>query len=140
MLSVLVAVVLHDYHVSPTGDDANPGTAERPWKSLARVNALDLEPGDRVLLEGGKVFPGGLVLGAEDGGTREKPVTIGSYGTGRAVIEAEETAVLVRNAGGVVVRDLVFRGSRKGDGVRFANELPGAAKLDFVRIENVEAS
>jgi hypothetical protein len=140
VLAFAAAILLQDYHVSPAGDDSNPGTAERPWKSLARVNAADLRPGDRVRLEGGKVHRGGLVLEAEDAGTREKPVAVGSYGTGRAVIEAEETAVLVRNAGGVVVRDLVLRGSRKGDGVRFANELPGAAKLDFVRIENVEAS
>lgn len=140
MLALLAAALLHDYHVSPSGSDAYSGTADLPWKTLAKVNALDLEPGDRVLLEGGKVFKGGLVLDASDAGTRGKPVTIGSYGTGRAILESEDTAVLVRNAGGVVVRDLVLKGARKGDGVRFENDLPGAAKLEYVRIENVEAS
>ncbi len=137
---LLILAALHDYHVSPRGHDGYPGTADLPWKTLAKVNSIDLEPGDRVRLEGGKVFKGGLVLEASDAGTREKPVTIGSYGTGRAVIEAEETAVVVRNAGGVVVRDLVLKGARKGDGVRFENDLAGGKKLEFVRIENVEAS
>jgi hypothetical protein len=140
MLAVAAVLLLRDYHVGPSGDDANPGTAERPWRTLTRVNAVDLEPGDRVLLEGGAVFRGGLVLEAEDAGTRERPVVVGSTGRGRAVLEAPGTAILVRDAGGMIVRDLVLRGSRKGDGLCVVNELPGAAKLDFVRIENVEAS
>lgn len=140
MILLATALLLDDFHVSPSGDDLHPGTVERPWRTTARVNAQVLRPGDRVLLEGGRTFRGGLVLDAADAGTRERPVTIGSYGAGRARIEADGDGVVVRNAGGVVVRDLVLAGARKGDGVRFENDLPGARKLESVRIENVEAA
>ncbi len=42
-----------DYHVSPAGRDADPGTAAAPWQTIAKVNTVDLQPGDRVLYEGG---------------------------------------------------------------------------------------
>lgn len=140
MIPILVLAALHDYYVSPSGHDEYLGTMQQPWKTPARVSRAELKPGDRVLFEGGKTFKGGLVLDASDAGTREKPVTIGSYGEGKAVLEVEETAILVKNAGGIVVRDLILRGARKGDGVRFENDRPGAVKLELVRIENVEAS
>lgn len=40
------------YFVDPAaGDDANAGTAEnKAWKSLARINALKLAPGDKVVI------------------------------------------------------------------------------------------
>ncbi|HYE99429.1 MAG TPA: beta-glucosidase, partial [Planctomycetota bacterium] len=82
MRFVLLLLALDDYHVSPSGDDAHPGTAERPWKTPARVSAQVLRPGDRVLFEGGRTFRGGIALDEQDAGTRERPVRIGSYGTG----------------------------------------------------------
>lgn len=40
------------FHVSPKGDDAHPGTAEQPWRTLGRaVKALG--PGDALLVHGG---------------------------------------------------------------------------------------
>src|SRR4051794_41979916 len=48
------------YYVGSNGDDAAPGTsAERPWRTPARVTAADLAPGDRVLFEAG----GGVARG-----------------------------------------------------------------------------
>jgi hypothetical protein len=38
-----------DYYVSAAGADGNPGTASAPWRTLAKVNATSLAPGDRVL-------------------------------------------------------------------------------------------
>src|SRR5688572_33035665 len=44
------------YYVSPTGLDSNPGTAAAPWKTIAKINTRDLNAGDRVLFQGGKIF------------------------------------------------------------------------------------
>lgn len=46
------------YYVdSKGGDDSNDGTAEgKAFRTLDKVNALDLEPGDTVLLKKGSVF------------------------------------------------------------------------------------
>ena len=52
----------HTYYVSSSsGDDTSPGVSpETPWKTLERVEAGDLGPGDRVLFRGGDTFPGTL--------------------------------------------------------------------------------
>jgi hypothetical protein len=133
------------YYVDPRGRDENPGTRpELAWRTIARANRHEFRPGDRLLFAGGKVFQGNLVLGARQGGTSDRPVIIGSYGPGRASIKAGlGTAVLVKDSGGVEVRDLVCIGSgattNHGAGVAFVNTLPGNVRLNFVRIRNVEA-
>lgn len=34
------------YYVAATGNDENEGTPERPWKTIKKINATDLTPGD----------------------------------------------------------------------------------------------
>jgi PKD repeat protein len=54
-LLVLLAttdVAATTYYVSPSGNDANPGSAASPWKSIARANAV-LGAGDTAILRGG---------------------------------------------------------------------------------------
>src|SRR5689334_5234593 len=49
------------YYVSPTGSDSNAGTSPASaFQSIAKVNALDLEPGDQVLFQGGQTFSGAI--------------------------------------------------------------------------------
>lgn len=72
------------YYVSSLrGDDANDGTSpERPWLTLAKVNAIasTLGPGDRVLLERGSVFHGQFLHIHDTAGSEEAPILIGAYG------------------------------------------------------------
>ncbi len=91
-LSCLMAA---DYHLSPTGDDGNSGESpETAWQTIGRVNAIDLKPGDRVLFAGGATFTGCLALNKDDAGTKDKPVVISSYGTGRATLANPEGSAL----------------------------------------------
>src|SRR5688500_13062406 len=54
------------YYVSPAGNDGAAGTSpQSAFRSVARVNALDLQPGDQVLFEGGKTFALPAGSGAE---------------------------------------------------------------------------
>src|SRR6266571_1339457 len=133
-----------DYYVSHRGNDSNRGTAKRPWRSLSRVNAATLRPGDRVLLEGGHTFDGNLVFDERSSANPQQPITIGSFRKGRAVIHAGlGTGILVRNLGGVVIRDLIVAGDdaskNQGFGIEVLNER-GTARLDFIRIDNVDVS
>lgn len=41
------------YYVATTGDDANPGTAEQPWRTPGYASR-QLAPGDRLLIKGGR--------------------------------------------------------------------------------------
>ena len=137
--------LLSTYYVSSSGSDANPGTAEAPWATTARVNSTDLEPGDQVLFQAGATFAGRLVFTAEDTGTAALPVTVRSYGGGRATIAAGAgDGLSATNVAGFVVQDLALAGagaaSNAGSGVRFDNNLPGNVKLPHVRVHRVDAS
>ena len=44
------------YFVSPSGNDGGPGTQAQPWRTIARVNQVNFNPGDRVYFEGGERF------------------------------------------------------------------------------------
>ena len=73
------------YYVdSKGGNDSNDGTSEsKAFKTLDKVNGLNLEPGDTVLLKKGSVFEDqALKFTKEDSGTAEAPVKISTYGEG----------------------------------------------------------
>ena len=115
------------YYVSPSGTDSHSGTsAQTAWRTIDKVNALDLNPGDKVLFQAGHDYHGNLLLTAEDAGTPKQPVVIASYGSGRARIKAGDgSGVTVRSAGGVVVENLIVMGddyrNNVGSGIKIVN-------------------
>lgn len=70
------------YHIDDrAGDDSRSGTSpEQAWRSLEKVNATALKPGDQVLFKSGGRWAGQLrPAGA---GSGDAPVRIGRYGGG----------------------------------------------------------
>ncbi len=67
------------YYVSTSGNDEWNGLSEgTPFRTAAKVNGLDLQPGDKVLFKCGDVWQAEqLVLGPS--GTAAAPITYGSY-------------------------------------------------------------
>ncbi|HYE06374.1 MAG TPA: hypothetical protein VEL07_12745 [Planctomycetota bacterium] len=104
-----------DYHLdsgAADADDAGPGSAERPWRSLAAVDGHRFAPGDRLLLRRGAVFTGSLRIA--DAGTAEAPITVGADGIGDAplILHSGRHQAGVRLAAGaahVVVEGLAVR-------------------------------
>src|SRR5882757_6592170 len=106
------------YYVDPAGSDDSDGlSAGSAWRTLDRVNAALLTPGDTVLLRGGARFEGPLLLDGKDAGNAERPVTIGSYGDGRAIVS-----------------------SQRNWGISFYHDTAGQGPLDGVTISRVEVS
>ena len=106
-----------EYFISPTGDDNNPGTMRRPWKTLQRINQVNLNPGANVFLEGGMVFQGPLLLDSLDKGLPEKKVTVSSYRRGRATIDGRKTeGIIIDNCEHLTVKNLVVKGLGRKDG------------------------
>lgn len=120
------------YFVSPSGSDLNPGTREEPWQTIDRANQADLEPGDRLLFEGGQVFSGTLQLDLRDSGTETKRVLVSSFGTGMATIDGgAHRAVTVDGTRYLTLRKLRLVGSgRKGGNVESGLHISGAEGIE----------
>ena len=137
-----------DYYVSLFGNDSNTGSSEtQPWRSIERVNATQLLPGDSVWFKANHTFTGNLCLAKvnHNSGHTERVVTIGSYGSGRATIDAGTgTGFIAKNTGGVhlVNLNLVGAGASKntGSGVLFLNTVPGNVKFANIRVHRVDVS
>ncbi len=134
------------YYVSATGNDANAGTSPSlAWRSIAKVNSRTFSPGDKILFQGGAVFSGGLVFDSADRGTAVGPISVSSYGTGRATISAGNVnAILLYNTAGFSITELVVKGSGRTvnteSGVNIYTDLAGNTKLHFIRVDGVDAS
>lgn len=133
-----------DYYVSLFGNDSNPGSSEtHPWRSIERVNATELLPGDSIWFQANQTFVGNLSLA----NVRQAScaITIGSYGSGRATIDAGfGPGFVAKNMGGVHLVNLNFVGAgaakNTGSGVLFSNTLPGSIKFANIRVHRVDVS
>ena len=136
------------YYVSPSGNDNNAGTStSTAWQTTTKVNSRTFSPGDSILFQGGQTFTGGLVFTA--GGTAASPITLSSYGTGRATIQGnlKQTVLLVDNCAGFNINNMIFRGSGNTRlsadmpdffGIRFYAHAGAGVKFQYLRIDNVE--
>jgi Right handed beta helix region/Pel9A-like, right handed beta helix region len=70
-----------DYFVAPEGNDANPGTLEKPWKSPVKAAKL-LKAGDTLYFRKGQYkcrANGTYGLAPYADGTKDKPITFKNY-------------------------------------------------------------
>ncbi len=145
LISGILPVAARDYFVCQSGNDESTGTSTNAaWRTIDRVNRARFHPGDRVLFEAPGSFAGNLIVSAEDAGTSNAPVVIGSFGEGRATILAgRQTGIVVENAGGVAIENLIVVGAGRtnnaGYGICCDNTLTNGQRLGFLRIANVEA-
>ena len=132
-----------DYYVSAGGADTKAGTSPTAaWRTLTRVNSVTLRPGDRVFLRGGDTFTGTLALDSGDRGTAASPVTLTSYGTGRATIAAGNgRGIWIYNTAGIAIANLNITGTGADvSGITFYSDLAGDVRLPFIRIDGVDVS
>ena len=72
-------VAARTYYINPAGNDAASGVAPTTaWRSVSRVNAEPLRPGDTVLFLRGGTWRGASLHG--QAGVAGQPVTYGAYG------------------------------------------------------------
>lgn len=116
VLHLMISIVLiaqpvfaATYFVKATGNNAQNGLSDATaWKTIAKVNAMSFAPGDAVQFRGGDTFTGTLALnGSNDTGSWTNPITIQSYGTGRALISnAKARCMTLTNIGHVHVTNI----------------------------------
>ena len=78
------------YYANPSGNDANAGTQDAPFKTMGKINSLSLSPGDKVFFTG--EFQGTL--------TTKSGVTYSSY-NGRAILTGFQTPSLTSAGNGL---------------------------------------
>ena len=137
-----------DYYVSLYGNDSNSGLCKtQPWRSIERVNATELLPGDSVWFQANQTFVGSLYLTEVEQSNRQKAdaVKIGSYGKGSATIDAGAgSGFVVKNRGGIHLQGLNFTGAgaseNTGSGILFINTLPRDVKFTDIWIHGIDVS
>lgn len=104
------------YFLSSDGRDDNPGTTERPWRTLAKANAM-LQPGDTVILADGE-YEGVIepVRSGRDGATisYRAQSAHGAVVAGGRSSDGISTCVRLKNRGHIVVDGLKLLPKRGG--------------------------
>jgi hypothetical protein len=106
-----------NYYFDPdNGTETGKGTSpDKAFISLSKINDLDLQPGDSVLLKSGALFTETLYISCK--GDSANPVVVGKYGgEAKPYIKGDGSqlqAVHVFNSEYLVVRDLEI--SNKGE-------------------------
>lgn len=115
------------FYVSLQGNDLNTGLSpEHSWQTINKINSVDFGPGDQILFKGGDTFNGTIVLNKDDYGTSDNKVQFGSYGTGRAIINAQTGSGLIAyDCDNISIKNLNFTGAgpltgNTGNGITFS--------------------
>lgn len=70
-----------DYYISNDGDDNHKGTSPKTaFRTIERINKINLHPGDNIYFRCGDVFIGTLIIKQQGG--KKAPIQITSYGEG----------------------------------------------------------
>jgi len=98
------------YFSSTEGDDSNTGTSHNaPFKSLSKINGLELKAGDMLLLKKDDVFQGSIEL-IGISGDKKNPITISTYGKGtsKPCIDAKGflNGILIEDCNHISVSDI----------------------------------
>ena len=124
---VATPVVYGDtYYISSSrGNDGASGTSEQsPWRSLARLRLVSLQPGDVVLLQRGDVWYEDLILDRLHG-TPTQPIRIADFGSGNKPLLQPQRASQVlslSHAHYVHVKNLHLKASSGKKAVRIAGD------------------
>lgn len=79
------------YYVSINGADGNDGQLPASaWRTIAKVNAFPLQPGDIVLFQGSGVWH--EMLAPSTNGTPAQPIVFSTFGEGYAVLNGSDNA------------------------------------------------
>ena len=105
------------YYFNNTGNDATDGSKITPWKTIDKLNTIQLHASDTVYFEGGQSFSGSILIDSADSGSKLNSILITSSGTGKATIDGGNiTALTVYQTEFITIRNLVFKGAGRKTG------------------------
>ena len=125
------------YYLSTSGNDRNNGHKESPWKTIQKLNSIQLKPGDSVLFGAGQIFYGTIIVDSIESGTSNNPIIFSSDSNNIATINAGDTSAMVVNSAGYLnINNLTCVGSGRKNG----NTKNGVAILNShnILIDNLD--
>lgn len=109
-----------EYYLSDSGSDSNDGTINSPWKSLSKISATTLFPGDKVYFNRGDTFLGKYTINGS--GSEVNPILITSYGSGdKPILDGavgasaggdHEEAIYIENQDNITIDGLEIKNDR----------------------------
>ena len=115
-----------NFYVSLTGNDANPGTEDSPWRTIS-YSISKAKPGDTIFIRSGQY--NGMLEVFNKNGEADKPITIRSYPGEQVVVNSNDWAGIYFNGSSRIIIDgLIFTGASY-DGVYITNS-------NYIVIEN----
>ena len=131
------------YYISTSGSDTNSGmAANQAFKTIAKVNSLNLTPGDQVLFNCGDIWEG-EELTIKNSGTQLNPIKIGSNPancTNKPVISgSKDVSGFASSGANLYVADL-NSGANGGKFTNGINQVFGSGnRLQLGRYPNIDA-
>lgn len=101
------------YIDSADGNDMNDGRTEKtPWRSIDRIDSLELKGGDRILLKNGGVYEGSLVL---KNIKADAEILISGYGEGEPPeLTSCKTAAEIENCDNIKIEGISVKLRHRG--------------------------
>lgn len=126
------------YLNSVSGEDDNPGTMEKPLKSIAGLNLRLIQRAADINFASGQIFTGTLELKNIEG-PETHPIKIYSWGDGRAIINGNDSeAIKVTDCKNIWINGIDIKGNGRLDGNK-TNGLSLSNSFNCM-IENLNAS
>jgi len=144
--AIALSVHANTYYFSAAGNDANNGlTVDQAWATIHQLNTFNFSAGDVIMLEGGTIFNGAIYNPSFGNGVPGNPITLTSYGTGKATISSGLEEGFFLNRGNFTISNLKFLGSGYKITSAFTNGIDiyidstGSTDIDNIKIDSVEA-
>ncbi len=140
-----------DYYFSPSGNDSSNGTStSTPWKTVSKINNVDLNAGDHVYFQSGQTFATSSAINLVNGdsGTAVSPVAFTTYGGSSPatinVTSSGSNGIYGYNVSGISIANLIItgQGSPTGDtivGIQFYSDGKSGTQT-YVHIDSVDVS
>jgi hypothetical protein len=131
------------YYVSNSGSNSNPGTIGSPWQTCAAINGFSFPSNSTIYFNGGQTFTSCNMVFGSGGASHSGTLTITSYGSGDAMLNAGAAdAIDIVNDGNYVIENLVLVGSggTATNGIYLNNNQAGNTQFSNVTLTGLTIS
>ncbi len=141
LFGIIKNVYATDYYIdAKNGNDQNNGlTTTNAFKSLYKIDALYLKPGDNVFfMEGRYTKPNSTLLTITESGTENEYITFQNYNDDEVVLEFDSwTGIdIINGASYLKIKGLKIKGARSRIDLNDALNQPASCANDFIGAAN----